>query len=411
MRMSGVFLTVLLGLLGGCSSAPDKFDNFKAAQLAFHENDFESAVRFLDRELKTHPDSEEAFLLKVKALSRQGEFSLAHEILHSRISTRPHSTFLNLALVDWHLEFGSRKAALEVAQKIIRRNPFELAAHRKIIDLALEFEDWKLLENSLRVVHSLDPLDGNSAILLGKHFLKSSKFEEALAVFLPLTKAPEFRAEAGKYAAWIYAERGMAKEANKFLQELSISESEDPFVRKIITRNLLNSSDVNRITVLTSYVKQTPDEWGNHQLYLELLKAGLKEDALNHLANVWNKFPESRWAAINYSHHLAASGDLEIARNILRKASEGAPARDKQLINQSLADLDKGKFKETNRSVATTGLRVHQVKSGETLQTISMKYFGTVKRWNDIWELNRLSISESGKIAEGLTLQIPQGVR
>ena len=56
---------------------------------------------------------------------------------------------------------------------------------------------------------------------------------------------------------------------------------------------------------------------------------------------------------------------------------------------------------------ATTG-RTHVVQSGDTLGTISSRYYGTPAKWNRIFEANRERISNANNVRVGTTLVIPQ---
>lgn len=53
-------------------------------------------------------------------------------------------------------------------------------------------------------------------------------------------------------------------------------------------------------------------------------------------------------------------------------------------------------------------VRIHMVKKGETLSSISQRYYGTAARWRDIADANRETIHEVDKIPAGTPLVIPQ---
>jgi LysM repeat protein len=50
----------------------------------------------------------------------------------------------------------------------------------------------------------------------------------------------------------------------------------------------------------------------------------------------------------------------------------------------------------------------HKVTKGETLSSISQKYYGTTKRWNEIYEANKGHIPNKNSIKQGLVLIIPE---
>lgn len=53
-------------------------------------------------------------------------------------------------------------------------------------------------------------------------------------------------------------------------------------------------------------------------------------------------------------------------------------------------------------------VRIHMVKKGETLSSISQRYYGTSSRWREIADANRETIREVDKIPAGTPLIIPQ---
>lgn len=52
-------------------------------------------------------------------------------------------------------------------------------------------------------------------------------------------------------------------------------------------------------------------------------------------------------------------------------------------------------------------LRIHSVKSGETLSEISIRYLGTSRRYREIFNLNRDQLRSPNDIREGMKLRIP----
>ena len=51
--------------------------------------------------------------------------------------------------------------------------------------------------------------------------------------------------------------------------------------------------------------------------------------------------------------------------------------------------------------------RVHFVGKGETLTGISSRYYGTSRRWREIYEANKSTIADSNRIKVGTALVIP----
>lgn len=54
------------------------------------------------------------------------------------------------------------------------------------------------------------------------------------------------------------------------------------------------------------------------------------------------------------------------------------------------------------------GARTHTVTKGDTLMSLSLRYYGTRSRWRDIYQANRGSMKNEGDIRIGSQLTIPQ---
>ncbi|WP_161488182.1 LysM peptidoglycan-binding domain-containing protein [Sedimentisphaera cyanobacteriorum] len=50
----------------------------------------------------------------------------------------------------------------------------------------------------------------------------------------------------------------------------------------------------------------------------------------------------------------------------------------------------------------------HIVKKGETLSSISKKYFGKSSKWNEILRANRDKINSAAELKPGMNLRIPE---
>ncbi|QDU33311.1 LysM domain/BON superfamily protein [Poriferisphaera corsica] len=99
------------------------------------------------------------------------------------------------------------------------------------------------------------------------------------------------------------------------------------------------------------------------------------------------------------------------------------PKRIKPGMKLNLPDINKLKAAEATRaksnvtsrsrsssSNATTGskVKVHTIKAGETLSSISNKYFGTPNRWREIFNANKKALNDDpDAIQPGMKLVVP----
>jgi len=61
----------------------------------------------------------------------------------------------------------------------------------------------------------------------------------------------------------------------------------------------------------------------------------------------------------------------------------------------------------TEKPPETPEFQTYTVKKGETLWSISRKFYGTGKKWRSIYEANKNVIANPSKVRAGITLKIP----
>ena len=68
----------------------------------------------------------------------------------------------------------------------------------------------------------------------------------------------------------------------------------------------------------------------------------------------------------------------------------------------------KAKPKQSYAPATTKGGKTYVVKSGDTLQEISQKFYGTTKKWRKIYDANKSKVKDPNKLQVGTKLTIPQ---
>jgi nucleoid-associated protein YgaU len=91
----------------------------------------------------------------------------------------------------------------------------------------------------------------------------------------------------------------------------------------------------------------------------------------------------------------------EIAREHLKKGSVASFASHTRLPTSVSATVAAGVHS------AKTKTRVYQVQSGETLQSISRKIYGTPNRWKDLLDANMTQIRTPSELKPGQTIILP----
>ena len=85
------------------------------------------------------------------------------------------------------------------------------------------------------------------------------------------------------------------------------------------------------------------------------------------------------------------------------KVADAAPAKAKKAEASTKSEPKQTDAKKAKPEAGKT----YTVKSGDTLQKISEKFFGTTKRWHDIAELNTTVIDDVDNLKVGTVIKIP----
>jgi nucleoid-associated protein YgaU len=107
---------------------------------------------------------------------------------------------------------------------------------------------------------------------------------------------------------------------------------------------------------------------------------------------------------------VASTAELETLRNRAAAAERAAETAKTELAhaNQLLAAYRPTR-PEPTRPIAPAGepARTHTIAPGETLSSISQRYYGTTNRWSEILAANRDILVDERSFAAGRTLRIP----
>jgi nucleoid-associated protein YgaU len=107
---------------------------------------------------------------------------------------------------------------------------------------------------------------------------------------------------------------------------------------------------------------------------------------------------------------VAATAEMETLRNRALAAERSAESARAELAraNRLLAALRPGHAEPTRPTEAAgEPARTHTIAPGETLSSISLRYYGTTARWSEILSANRDVLVDEHSFAAGRTLRIP----
>ncbi len=145
----------------------------------------------------------------------------------------------------------------------------------------------------------------------------------------------------------------------------------------------------------------------HYQRYLELRPDSSNREAVEELI---------RHCRMNFAHQIGAvpaewQRDLQVRNDRIRTletelAMWRAGAAD--IAPPAAAPARPAPAAAEASAAAVAETRTHVVRSGETLGTISSRYYGTPAKWNRIFEANRDRIQNANNVRVGTTLVIPQ---
>lgn len=93
------------------------------------------------------------------------------------------------------------------------------------------------------------------------------------------------------------------------------------------------------------------------------------------------------------------------ARNIDASKTK-APVQEISTTEKTALEEDFSTEEETAEEV--TVAKTYKVASGDTLQKISKKFYGTYKKWQKIYNANKDKIADPNRIKPGITINIPE---
>jgi len=120
------------------------------------------------------------------------------------------------------------------------------------------------------------------------------------------------------------------------------------------------------------------------------------------------------------ANRIGKGGVIQVGASLLIPDAEvlGGTSKAKPSTTTKVASAEKPAPKASDKSTAkkpepakksTASIpKTYTVKSGDTLQKISDKFYGTTKRWNDILELNEKVIDDEDGLQVGMVIKLPQ---
>ncbi len=397
------FLTLLFFISVGCSHyRTDHYEEFaQAAQLMYEKKDYAEALVLLEQIENQDLLSSPLVLMQCDSLEQTNSLTKAKDCYLKGKKLYPHKNIFELKLLSFYIEENQ----LEQAQELMNQLETRIAHDQEFLRLkaayALKTNNWE--QASFHFQKSITVQKNDQDLLaLGKAQFLSGKTQEARESFEQIS-SDEIKAEAARYLAWIYVDAKDQRLANAQIRILLKHQPQDALTKKLFLRNLTLSEHADRVTLIKEYNRQFEDDWGQYHYWKALKEINSHQEANDYLAQLWNKNKSEAWVASHYANELAAQNNIAAAETILKETLQVAHKNHKESINYQLSEISSRQ--ELMRNLAS--MKTHKVERGETLESISEKFYGTKNRWGDILKHNLDHVKHPNRLKIGTDLTIP----
>ncbi len=447
--MNALMFSMLVVLFGCASYDSSRHQSYISQAKILHQNsEWEESNKFLELLEQESILSDDLVGIKVKNFEYLSRPNDGRIVIDHAIARKPHSINFLVLLSNWLLDYGKKEDFLKINSLILTRNPNNLSAVKLLVKLYKRENQWGQIKDTLLVYDNKNILDNESQYCLAQAMYKFHDYEKAIAGFTRLYNQGVYQQQTAKYLGWIHAERKEIDLANIYIRKLTEVLPRDPLVKRLITKNLLNQSQTDKLAVLKMYNAEYEDDWGQHQYWLALKQSGQTEQALDYISDVLTRKNPKPWVVLAYSRDLRMIGQKEHSLAVLNKAlpfMNGdarsqiqneitllTPVNIKQeeiiLVNTEKSSnnlenqipvlvpptdnpiiektTEAKSLPENERGTASVKDVIYEVKAGDTLQTISQKFYKTTRRWPDILKANKDVLSSYDKIEKGTKLKI-----
>lgn len=387
----------------GCSHyRTDHYEDFaQAAQLQFEKNDYAETLALLEQIESQDLLSSPLVLMQCESFEKMNAMAKAKNCYLKGKKLYPHKNIFELKLLSFHIEENQLEQAQELMTQLEARIAHDQEFLRLKAAFALKTNNWDQASFHLQKSIAVQKND-QDLLALGKAQFLSGKTQEARETFEQITSS-EVQAEAARYLAWIYVDAKDQRLANTQIRLLLKHHPQDPLTKKLFLRNLTLSEHADRVTLIKDYNRQFEDDWGQYHYWKALKEINSHQEANDYLAQLWNKNKSEAWVASHYANELAAQNNIAAAETILKETLQVAHKNHKESINYQLSEIVSRE--ELMRNLAS--IKTHKVERGETLESISEKFYGTKNRWSDILKHNLNHIKHPKRLRVGTDLTIP----
>jgi predicted Zn-dependent protease/phage tail protein X len=363
--MKNVFCLLLLV---SCSQLQMKTELRVSRAHHFYETqDYAQTISEINQLKDSNHFSPELSILAAQAFTKLGKPAKGDEELNFYLKKNPLSGQVTLALAEsltaQKKYNDSRKVLFEAIQK---KSVDQRLAWTQVARNYSEESNWDLLVKLDRLtVERTSEID----FLVGQAFYKKRNYRAAVPRFQSTFDNNYEKEKSLEYLTYLFHGLDDLESAKKSLASLLEINKKNTVAEKMFFRLILKEKSFDKLSVLYLYERTYSDTWAKNEIVATLTERGNEKKAIEYIAEQKQKDVTGPWIDQAYTQALEP-----------QKASvvERLPAS-----------------------------RFHIVKNGDTLRLISMTYFGTKQRWDDIYHLNKSNLANSDVLPSGIKLKLP----
>ncbi len=366
--MKFVILTLIIA---SCAQMPlDRDLRVSRAHHFYNSQDYEQTLSEVSHLKKSNNYTSDLSILAANSYYKLDQIEAGNKELESFRKLNPLSAPINLVLAQSYCDQTKYEESRVILFEIIQNQSADLKSAWTLVARSYFYEsNWEQLVKLNRLTIEKTP---EIQFLLGQAFYKKRDYQAARENFLASFEKNFEKERSAEYLTFLNYSLNDFEASKKSLSSLLEINKQNNVAEKMFYRLILKESSFDKLSVLYLYDRTFSDTWVKNEIVATLNERGQGKEAIEYIANQKQIQNPGPWLNQVYS-----------------------------------AALTKGQTPPvtTERSPAS---KAHLVQKGDTLRLISLNYFGTKNRWEEIYRLNKSEISNSNVLPVGLELKLPE---
>jgi predicted Zn-dependent protease len=331
--------------------------------------DYKQTLSEISHLKKSNLYSPELSVLAANSFYKLDEVEAGNEELKSYRKLNPLSAPVNLALAQSYCDQKKFEDSRNILFEVIQNQSVDLKAAWTIVARTYFHEsNWEQLVKLSRLTFEKTP---EIDFLVGQAYYKKKDYYAARENFVSSFNHNFEKERSAEYLTYLNYSLNDLEASKKSLSSLLEINKQNNVAEKMFYRLILKESSFDKLSVLYLYDRTFSDTWVKNEIVATLNERGQGKEAIEYIANQKQIQNSGPWLNQVYS-----------------------------------AALSKGQTPSVT-TVRSPASKAHIVQKGDTLRLISLNYFGTKKRWEEIYRLNESEISNSNVLPVGLELKLP----